>query len=137
MLDPHVIVQEKMLANDAYSKWLGVEIVSLKPGEVKLKMKIRTDMLNGFEIAHGGISFGLADSALAFASNAHGRQAYSISTDINHLEKVYVDDILFAEAKEEFYNGKLGKYKVLIKNQKDQIVAIFNGMVYVTKKLWT
>jgi len=137
MLDPKVIVQDRMLANDAYSKWLGVKLVSLKPGEVKLKLKVREDMLNGFEIAHGGITFGLADSALAFASNSHGKLAYSISTDINHLEKVYVDDTLFAEAEEEFYNEKLGKYKVIVKNQNDKIVAIFNGMVYVTKKLWT
>ena len=136
MLDPKVIVEERMLANDAYSQWMGVELLDVKLGYAKLKMKVRSDMLNGFKIAHGGISFGLADSALAFASNSHGKLAYSISTDINHLEKVYVDDILFAEAEEEFYNGKLGKYKVKVKNQKDDIVAIFNGMVYVTKKLW-
>lgn len=136
MLDPKVIVEERMLPNDAYSQWLGVEILELKLGYAKIKMKIRPDMLNGFEIAHGGISFGLADSAFAFASNSNGKLAYSISTDINHLEKVYLDDILFAEAEEEFYNGKLGKYKVLVKNQHDKTVAIFNGMVYVTKKLW-
>lgn len=136
MLDPREIVESKMLANDAYSQWLGIELLDLRIGYVKLKMKVREDMLNGFKIAHGGISFSFADSALAFASNSHGKMAYSISTDINHLEKVYVDDVLFAEAEEEFYNEKLGKYKVLVKNQNGQTVAIFNGMVYVSKKLW-
>ena len=136
MLDPREIVESRMLVNDAYSQWLGIEIVDLGLGHVKLKMKVREDMLNGFKIAHGGISFSLADSALAFASNSHGKIAYSISTDINHLEKVLVNDVLFAEAEEEFYNDKLGKYKVIVKNQSDRTVAIFNGMVYVTKKLW-
>ena len=136
MLSPNEIVENRMLSKDSYSQWLGIEIIDIKLGYSKIKMTIREDMLNGFGIAHGGISFGLADSAFAFASNSHGKYAYSISTDINHLEKVYVDDVLFAEAEEEFYNDKLGKYKVHVKNQKDQIVAIFNGMVYVTKKLW-
>lgn len=136
MLEPQDIVENKMLAKDAYSQWLGIELLTVRAGYVKLKMMVREDMLNGFKIAHGGISFGLADSALAFASNAHGKMAYSISTDINHLEKVFVNEVLFAEAEEEFYNDKLGKYKVLIKNQDDKIVAIFNGMVYVTKKEW-
>ncbi len=136
MLDPKIIVEERMLAKDAYSKWLGVELIEVRLGYAKIQMKVSADMLNGFGIAHGGISFGLADSAFAFASNSRGMLAYSISTDINHLEKVNLDDVLFAEAEEEFYNGKLGKYKVHIKNQNDQIVAIFNGMVYVTKKAW-
>lgn len=136
MLDPKIIVEERMLPKDAYSNWLGVELLEIRLGYAKIKMKVGADMLNGFEIAHGGISFGLADSAFAFASNSRGLMAYSISTDINHLEKVYLDDVLLAEAEEEFYNSKIGKYKVVVKNQNDKVVAIFNGLVYVTKKVW-
>jgi len=136
MLSPEEIIKDRMLLKDAYSQWLGVELVELGLGYVKIKMKLREEMLNGFKIGHGGVSFGFADSALAFASNSHGKLAYSINTSINHLKKVQLGDELFAEAEEEFYDGKLGKYKVTVTNQKNDTIAIFSGMVYVTKKDW-
>ena len=136
MLSPKQIVEERMLANDAYSQWLGISLLEIELGYAKIKMEVRPEMLNGFKIAHGGISFGFADSAFAFASNSRGLLAYSVSTDINHLQKVMQNDVLFAEAKEEFYNGKIGKYRVEVTNQKTEVVAIFNGLVYVTKKPW-
>ena len=68
MLKPKEIV-DKMMNNDAFSKWLGIEILELKKGYCKLQMKVLKNMTNGFNIAHGAISYSLADSALAFASN--------------------------------------------------------------------
>jgi len=136
MLSPREIVEDRMLAKDAFSNWLGIKLLDVRLGYSKIEMKIREEMLNGFSISHGGISFSFADSAFAFASNSHGKLAYSIETSINHLEKVNVGDQLVAEAEEEFYNGKLGKYRIIVSNQDKRIVAIFNGMVYVTKKDW-
>ena len=136
MLSPEEIVVDRMLANDSYSQWLGISLLDIRLGYAKIKMTVRPEMLNGFKIAHGGISFGFADSAFAFASNSRGQFAYSVSTDINHLKKVFASDVLFAEAKEEFYNGKIGKYRVEILNQNEELVSIFNGMVYVSKKEW-
>lgn len=136
MLSPKEIVVDRMLAKDSYSQWLGITLLDVSLGYAKVKMQVRSEMLNGFSIAHGGISFGLADSAFAFASNSRGQMAYSVSTEINHLQKVLDGDTLFAEAKEDFYNKKIGKYRVEVTNQDSAIVAIFNGLVYVTKKEW-
>ena len=61
-------------------------------------MVVRKEMANGFHIAHGGISFSLADSAIAFAANAFGRHAVSLNTSIRHLKPVFVGDTLIAEA---------------------------------------
>jgi acyl-CoA thioesterase len=57
----------EMLRKDAFSRWLGVELVSLSPGACTLRMRVREEMLNGFGVSHGGIVFSLADSAMAFA----------------------------------------------------------------------
>jgi acyl-CoA thioesterase len=56
-----------MLSRDAFSRWLGVEVVAVRPRGCTVHMRVRADMLNGFGVSHGGIAFGLADSALAFA----------------------------------------------------------------------
>ena len=66
-------VVDTMFANDYFSQWLGIERVKVEPGHCILKMQIRKEMLNGFSIAHGGIAYSFADSALAFASNYHVR----------------------------------------------------------------
>ena len=67
-----VIIEDKMLKNDPFSQWLGIEIVSFDDQHCELSLLIRPEMCNGFGVAHGGITYSLADSALAFASNADG-----------------------------------------------------------------
>jgi len=87
-----------MMKNDAFSQWLGITVVSNAPGEAVLKMTVRDEMTNGFHIAHGGISYALADSALAFAANGGGRQSLSIETSIHHLLAVRAGEELTASA---------------------------------------
>ena len=131
------IAKEQMYDSDAFSQWLGIEIVDLDAGSSTLKMIVRKEMTNGFGIAHGGISYSLADTALAFASNAHGRHSLSVETSISHTQAVKIGDVLFAEASEESLNHKIGVYRILIKNQDDKTVAIFKGVVYRSSKEWS
>ncbi len=129
-------IVEKMYTNDMFSKWLGIERIAVEGGKVRLRMQIRKEMLNGFNILHGGISYSLADSALAFASNSHGVQSVSIETSISHVKPCYENDIIIAETKELSLTSKIGVYEVTIKNQKEDIIALFKGTVYRTSKSW-
>jgi acyl-CoA thioesterase len=129
-------VVDKMYDNDAFSQWLGIEILEISEGFCKLKMTIRKEMLNGFQIAHGGIAYSLADSALAFASNSHGRKSLSVETSISHTVSVNEGDILMAETNVVSLSQKIGIYLINIKNQNEQEVALFKGTVYRTSKEW-
>ncbi len=93
-------VVDKMMGGDAFSQWLGIEVLEITEGFCKLKMTVRDKMTNGFNIAHGGIAYSLADSCLAFAANADGIQAVSIETSISHTKKVASGDVLTATSKE-------------------------------------
>jgi len=124
-----------MFTNDYFSQWLGIEIVKVGPGNCILKMKIRKEMLNGFSIAHGGIAYSLADSALAFASNSHGRKSLSIETSISHTVSLKEGDIILASAQEINLSYKIGIYYITITNN-DNTVALFRGTVYRTSKEW-
>ena len=75
------------MEKDAFSQWMGIEILESEPGYVKLSMKIRQEMCNGFGICHGGITFSLADSALAFASNSRGSVSVALENNINYTKK--------------------------------------------------
>lgn len=125
-----------MYNNDPFSKLLGMQLIEIKEGFCKLQMQVKKDMLNGFSIAHGGITYSLADSALAFASNSRGIQSVSIETSINHLSKVVEGDILTASTEEKNLTGKTGLYIVNITNQNNQAVALFKGIVFRTGKEW-
>jgi len=130
-------VVDKMYNNDPFSKWLGIERIKDGPGESVLRMTVRREMLNGFNIAHGGITYSLADSALAFASNGHGRMSVSVETSISHTESLKEGDIITATAKEMSLSNKIGIYHIEITNQDSKMVALFKGTVYRTSKSWS
>jgi acyl-CoA thioesterase len=125
-----------MYENDAFSQWLGIEILEVKNGYCKLKMVVRPEMLNGFKIAHGGITYSFADSALAFASNSRGQKAVSIETSISHLKAVYAEDTLIAKVVEKSLQNRIAIYEVTIFNQSYEIVALFRGTVYRKSESW-
>ena len=127
-------VVKHMMEKDEFSNWLGIEIIEIKPGYSKIKMKVRKEMLNGFGITHGGITFSLADSALAFASNNYGRVAVALETSLAFPKPVYEHDELVAVAEEQSKGNSVGIYNVTVTNQENVKVGIFRGTVYRTKK---
>ena len=125
----------KMLSQDAYSQWLGIEILECELGRCKVAMTIRADMLNSMNKAHGGISYSLADTAFGFAANTHGKFAVSIETSINHIEALNEGDYLIAESVIEKVNTKLG-FNIIEVKRGNELVALFKGVVYRTQKEW-
>lgn len=125
----------KMLSQDAFSRWLGIEILECEIGRCKVEMTIRKDMLNSMNKAHGGISYSLADTAFGFAANTYGKYAVSIETSINHIEALEEGDYLVAESVIEKVNKKLG-FNIIEVKRGDELVALFKGVVYRTQKDW-
>ncbi|MFT4611343.1 MAG: acyl-CoA thioesterase [Glaciecola sp.] len=129
------LIPKRMLSQDAYSQWLGIEILECEIGRCKVAMTIRGDMLNSMNKAHGGISYSLADTAFGFAANTHGKFAVSIETSINHIEALDEGDYLIAESVIEKVNRKLG-FNIIEVKRGDELVALFKGVVYRTQKDW-
>ena len=129
-------VVDLMLENDHFSKLMKMEVLSLGAGSCEIKMKVRKEMLNGFGIAHGAITYALADSALAFASNGKGKKCVSIDTQISHLYPCKESDVLTATAKEVNRTKSLGHYDIHIENQEKRLIAHFKGTVYIKNELW-
>lgn len=123
-----------MMAEDAFSQWLGIEVADIKPGYAKLEMKVRPEMVNGFNVSHGGIAFSLADSALAFASNSYGRVAVAMENNISFTKKVTPGDTLTAKTEELSLGRRIGVYNITITNQDNEKVALFRGTVFRTKE---
>ena len=127
-------IVKTMMERDAFSQWLGIKVLEVAPGKVTLQMVVRSDMINGFGVVHGGITFSLADSALAFASNSHGRIAMSIENNIAYPAPVNIGDILTAKSEQLSMTNSLAVFDITLSKQDGQKVGLFRGTVYRTKK---
>ena len=127
-------VVNDMLQKDLFSQWLGISIIEIKEGYSKIKMTVRSEMINGFGIVHGGITFSLADSAFAFACNNRNILSVALDTSINFLKPVQVNDVLIAEANELHTGRSTGLYHINITNQQNETVAVFKGTCFRTSK---
>ena len=123
-----------LLKNDRFSAWLGVEVLAFSEGACKISMTIRDEMLNGFDIGHGGITFAFADSALAVASNSYNKLSVALETSMSFTAPVKSGDQIIAEATEMSRSNKIGVYNIIITNQDLVTVGVFKGTVYRTSK---
>jgi acyl-CoA thioesterase len=133
--NPEDIVSE-MMTHDAFSHWLGIEVLEISEGKSVLRMKIRDEMTNGFGIAHGGIVFSLADSAIAFAANSYGIKSVTLEATIAWPNASRSGDVLTAKAINLSLGNRTAVFDVNITNQNEEMVGLFRATVYRTSKKW-
>jgi acyl-CoA thioesterase len=119
-----------MLADDAASRMLGLQIIEMSPGRAVATMTVRADMLNGFAICHGGLIATLADSAFAFACNSRNALTVASGFGIDLLKSAKLNDVLTATAEETSLAGRTGLYDITVKNQHGDLIAMFRGRSY-------
>jgi len=117
---------EAMLASDAATRMLGIEVLDYGEGWARTRMTVRDDMVNGHGICHGGIVFSLADTAFACACNSWGPVTVAASCDIVFVAAARVADVLIAEARARARYGRNGIYDVTV-TCGDQLIAEFRG----------
>jgi len=127
-------VVDKMMVTDYFSQWMGVKILDVKEAYSKIEMTLRKEMLNGFGIAHGGVTFALADSAFAFACNSDGKITVALDVSISFPKAGKEGDTLTAEAKLINKTNRTGLYLIEVRNQKNDLVGLFKGTCYKTEK---
>lgn len=123
-----------MVASDAFSRWLGIEVLEVAPRRSTCRLTVRHDMVNGVGVTHGGVAFSLADSAFAFACNTHGKVTVSIENSITYPAAIHEGDVLTAVAQEEASSGRLGYYRADVTNQRGEVVALFRGTAFRTQR---
>jgi len=126
-------VAAHMWARDRASKALGMKIVAVSEGAAFLEMAVRDDMLNGFDLCHGGIVTTLADSAFAFACNSRGAMTVAAGLAVELLAPARKGDVLTARAFEVASQGRTGVYDITVTNQRGETVALVRGRAHQVK----
>ena len=123
---------DTMWAGDAASQELGIVVEVLAPGVVRAAMEVQPPMINGHDVCHGGYLFTLADTAFAFACNAYDRVTLASAASIDFLRPAKLGDRLVAETAERHRGRRAGLYDVVVRNQREETVAIFRGRSHAT-----
>jgi acyl-CoA thioesterase len=119
---------DAMWEADAASRMLGMTVLSVAPGRAVVSMVVRDDMVNGWDLCHGGLIASLADSAFAVACNSRGHVTVASGFDITFLEPARLADELVATARETAVRGRSGLYDVTVARAGDDVVvAEFRG----------
>lgn len=122
----------RMIANDPASAALGMRVMRAEPGRAAVRMTVRADMLNGFAVAHGGLVFALADTALALACNETDAVTLVAGADISFLSPAREGDELEAVAERRTLEGRAGLYDVRVSAGDGRVVAELRGRTRVT-----
>ena len=117
---------ETMMASDAASRMLGIELLDYGKGWARVQLTVRDDMVNGHGICHGGVIFSLADTAFACACNSWGPVTVAAGADIVFVAPARRGDVLAAEARMRSRYGRGGVYDVTV-TRGDQLIAEFRG----------
>jgi acyl-CoA thioesterase len=133
MTDMDTETARKFFAHDHYAALTGVEIVEAAKGYCRTSLKVEKMHLNAAGVVQGGAIFTLADLAFAVASNSHGQLALAINVNISYLSSVS-SGMLYATATEVSEPNRLGAYDVLVTDERQRVIARFNGMVYRKKE---
>ena len=126
-------VADHLYPRDRTVQSMGITIEAVGPGSAVLRMTVSDDMVNGYDIAHGGVIFTLADAAFAYACNAGNRIALAVNCTISFIAPAARGDVLTARAEETHVSGRNGIYDVSVSNGKGEIVALFRGNSRVVK----
>jgi acyl-CoA thioesterase len=126
-------VQHGLFARDTAARSLGMEIESIAPGQSRISMTVRADMLNGFAICHGGFITTLADTAFAYACNSYNELTVAAGIVVDFIAPVHEGDRLTADAREVALKGRTGIYDITVSNQHMQTVAVMRGRSFTQK----
>ncbi len=124
---------ESMYARDVASQSLGIQIEEVKAGFARVTMSIRDDMLNGYQICHGGFLFALADTAFAYACNSYNRLSLAQSCSIDFVRPGQAGEELYAQAEERSRQGRTGLYDITVSRADGEVLAHFRGRSYSIK----
>lgn len=121
-----------MYDRDATAVAFGIELLEAGPERAVTRMQVRPDMCNGLDVIHGGMTFLLADSAMAFASNSENEAAYATSAEIDWLAPAVAGQWLTAVAERRAGGGRSALWDIAV-NAADTpdgpatTIALFRG----------
>jgi acyl-CoA thioesterase len=114
-------------SDDRVAAALAMVIVESAPGRAVVTMTVRADMVNQLGVCHGGMIFTLADTAMAYASNAAGPVALAASATIEFLRPALLGAVLTATCAAVAATGRSVVHDTTVTADDGTTIAMFRG----------
>jgi acyl-CoA thioesterase len=119
-----------MRARDRAATWLGIDVLDVRAGYAQCAMSVTESMLNGHDVAHGGLIFTLADTAFAYACNARNDVNLALDCSISFATPARLGERLLAICQERTRGKRTGIYDVTVTGTDGRTIAVFRGTSY-------
>lgn len=118
---------DAMWVDDATSRELGMQLISVEPGHAVLAMTVTATMVNWHNTCHGGFIYLLADTTFGYACNSRNQRMVAQHCSISYVKAAQRGDRLTAHAVERQCAGRSGIYDVAVKREDGTVIAEFRG----------
>lgn len=120
---------------DNFFNFMGIQVLEISDEKAKVQLKVDEKLMNFFAAGHGGAIYSVADAAFQLACNASADIdiAVALNTNMTHIKKVEVGEIITAEAEVIANTFRTSTTDIKIKNEKGELIAVFNGLAYVKR----
>lgn len=125
-VDPEDIAR-RLYERDPSARTFGIELVEADVDAATVRMTIQPEMCNGYGIVHGGMTFALADSAMAFASCTANEIALATSAGVDWLAPARAGQVLTATARRAGDAGRTTIWDVTVTADEGEAIAVFRG----------
>jgi acyl-CoA thioesterase len=117
-------------AAQGVSRFLGLELEELAPGQARVSMICRPEMANILGMVHGTAVFALIDEAFQVAVNAHGTVAVALNMNLTFHAAPKMGARLTATTRELHGGRRTGTYFIEVHDSHGGLVASCQALAY-------
>jgi len=125
---------DKVNSEDTFAQLIGMKLIELQPGFARTILPITENMVNMYQMAHGGAIFSVADQACEAAGNSFGEPAVALQNNFHFLASGKAGDLLEATAKLVNRSNRIGLIEFEVTNQEGLLLAKGQQLIYFKKK---
>lgn len=118
--------------NQGFIKHNKIEFVDTNEEQTILKVKVSDKSLNPYGIVHGGLLFGLADTAMGVLAAMTGRQAVTTTANITYIKPAVGKEIKCIATVIK-RGTTMSHLEAKLYNEKDEVVATATSSYYNIK----
>ncbi len=134
-MEKHREIIKNLFENDEYARSLGIMLDELTDTTIKMRMRLRTGMLNFYGRPHGAVIYSLADAAFSVLGNNTNNISVALDCSITYHASPDAGSLLVVEGEDLSINRQTGSYIFTVYMDKEgdrTLIATMKSVSYRT-----
>lgn len=126
-------MMRKVIKENLYMQFLGVELLELREGYSLARMKYKKELLNPYGMIHGGSLYSLADIVAGIAACMGGHYVTTVSGSMNFLLPADETEYVYCEARQLRMGRHLAVFDVKLKDDRENVLDSGEFTYFITE----